>query len=138
MKKLSDKEIQELLESNMQDPSAAASDDYKTYQLLFDTLAQAPEESLPLNFAEKVSQKAVQLSVKKQVRRYWLMLGLSILFTLSICAVSLFIYQLPAALMIYNWISEVRWIVLFSLVMLGLIQFADYWLMNKKRISPEV
>lgn len=138
MKKLSDKEIQELLDANMQDPSAAASDDYKTYQLLFDTLAQAPEESLPLNFAEKVSQKAVQLSVKKQVRGYWLMVSLSILFTLCICAISLFIYQLPAALMLYNWISEVRWIVLFSLVMLGLIQFADYWLMNKKRLSPEI
>ena len=137
MKKLSDKEIQELLASQNQYLSDVESDDFKTYQLLFESLAQEPDESLPIDFAEKVTQKAVRLSVQKQIRRYWLMVGLSVIFALCICAISLFVYQLPSALAIFNWVSKVRWIVLFSILMFALIQFADYWLMNKKRLSPD-
>lgn len=137
MKKLSDKEIQDLLESKKQYLSDEDLDAYKTYQLLFDTLSQEPDEGLPIHFAEKVSRKAMRLGVQKQIRRYWLMVGSSILFTLCICAASLFVYQLPSAIAIFKWVSEARWIVLFSVSMFALIQFADYWLMDKKRLSQD-
>ena len=134
MKKLTDKEIQELLETQNQKLVYTDSSDVKAYQLLFEALKEEPSEGLPMGFADQVVREAARISVQKQVRRYWLFTFLSIFIALFISIFFLLFYQQPGATLFFEWIAEVRWIVLFILFMFALVQWAAYRLIRKKQM----
>jgi hypothetical protein len=134
MKKLTDEEIQRLLETQDQELAYAHSSDVKTYQLLFEALKEEPSEGLPMGFADQVVREAAKISVQKQVRRYWLFTFLSIFIALCVSIFFLLFYQQPGAMIFFEWVVEARWIVLFVLFMFALIQWADYHLMRKSKL----
>ncbi len=133
MKKLTDEEIQKLLDE--QAVSSFDSIDMKTYQLLFEALEEAPSEGLPMGFADQVVREAAHISLKRQIRYYWLLIGASILIALSASMAIIFFYQQPSAIKILAWLAEARWIILFGLLMFALVQVADYRLVNRKQTS---
>lgn len=137
MKKLTDEEIQKLLETQDQDLAYMDSSDAKMYQLLFEALEEEPSEGLSMGFADQVVREALNIDVQKQVRRYWLFTFVSIFVAVCVSVFFLLFYQQPAAKIFFEWVLQARWIVLFSLLMFALIQLADYRLVNRKQVNVE-
>ncbi|WPP52983.1 hypothetical protein [Catalinimonas niigatensis] len=137
MKKLTDEEIQKLLETQDQDLAYMDSSDAKMYQLLFEALKEEPSEGLSMSFANQVVREALNTDVQRQVRRYWLFTFVSIFVAVCVSVFFLLFYQQPAAKIFFEWILQVRWIILFGLFMFALIQLADYRLVNRKQVDIE-
>lgn len=137
MKKLTDEQIQKLVEQQQTDQvEGEAAGDLHMYRLLFDALKEEPEGGLSVNFAGRVAQEAFVQAEQRQNKRYLLLQLLSIGLTLPLLIFVLFIYQPELTHTLISYIYEARWIVVFTILMFTLIQIADYSLVrSQKRIS---
>ncbi|WKN32430.1 hypothetical protein PZB74_03595 [Porifericola rhodea] len=137
MKKLTDEEIQRLLDQGLEKGEQARGEDQKMYQLLYKALEEEPQGGLSWSFADKVSRKAVQLHTRQQVKKYWLWMSLSILLALTSCAACLFIFEQELASIMVNYLIELRWVVIFAAIMFFLIQLADYYFIPRQQSYSE-
>jgi hypothetical protein len=136
MKHLSDQEIQKLLDEQDYHKLDDTSDDVvKSYQMVFEALKESPGGGLPLSFADKVARIAVLQAERRQQRRFWLLLLFTILIALPLTLTLLFMYQPAVTQQFITYIFSHRWIALFVLLMFGLIQFADHWLLGRKGLT---
>ena len=136
MKHLSDQEIQKLLEEQANHDLNNTSDEkIRSYQMVFKALKEAPRGGLPLSFADTVARNAFLQAERRQQKRFWLLLLLTIALALPLTLVLLFVYQPAVTQQFITYIFSHRWIALFVLLMFGLIQFADHWLLGRKGLA---
>ena len=137
MKKLTDEEIQKMIEEQQFEHPEADSRDLHTYKLLFDALREPPEGGLSQQFAKRVARRAFAEAEQRQQNRLWLWQFLTLSIALPIAAILMLIYQPRATQEVFNYLYEFRWIIVFTLGMLLLIQWADYSLLRKYKISHD-
>lgn len=131
MKKLTDEEIQKILEEQQFEHPEADSQDLHTYKLLFDTLRKPPEGSVSLRFADRVARRAFAEAEQRQQKRLWLWQLLTLIIVLPLAAVLILLYQPQAAQELFAYLYKLRWIITFAISMFLLIQWADYSLLRK-------
>jgi len=131
MKKLTDEEIQKMVEEKQFDHTDAESQDLYTYKLLFDALREPPEGGLSLRFADRVARQAFVQAALRQQKRLWLLQIFTISIALPLAAILLLMYQPQVAQNLFDYFYELRWILIFAIGMYLLIQWADYSLLHK-------
>ncbi len=135
MKKLTDEEIQKIIEDQQYDKAGGQGEeeDLHAYRLLFEALDEAPADSLSLHFADRVAHKALIQAEQRQNLRYLLLQLLSISVAWPVSIVLLFIYQPVIYQQLSGYLYENRWIVIFSVLMYTLIQIVDYGLVRSRK-----
>jgi hypothetical protein len=133
MKKLTDEEIQKLLEQNLNIPGdeLGDNDDVKAYQLLFDGLKQEPETGLPYNFAKKVVGQIQSAKNRRQdVKLYWLM-GVAVILMFITAAVFMAAYNYTDTIKLVSVLNTYKWIIVFVVVVILGVQYFDQRLVRK-------
>ena len=136
MKKLTDEEIQRLVEEGMKKPSVQISadndEDQKLYTFLFEELGRKPAVGLSPHFSGKVVEK---IQARKEFKRTLSYYGFIIGFILS-CLVSMgaTIAYMDADVgrNIMTQLIEYKWTILFGIGIFFIIQFLDQILVKNK------
>ena len=139
MKELNEKELKRLLEEQLEqdgkERSPGNDDDAALYRLLFTALADAPDTPVNIDLAESVVKQIKINELKKEAIRYNMLIAfvviagvLSAYFAIS--------YISPVALnSALNFIETYRWIAVFIILCIGIIQIADKNLVKKNLLS---
>ncbi|MFP4089351.1 MAG: hypothetical protein ACLFUB_05500 [Cyclobacteriaceae bacterium] len=138
MKKLTDEEIQKMLEASLKHEQQAEDEDVRTYRLLFEALSETPEEGLPYQFAERVGKVAYWQRETRQKRRLWIQSALLMVFIVICCVLALIVFPSGATLQLQHILNEGRWPLLFIMLMFTLIQWADYRLVIRRHRKEEL
>lgn len=156
MKKLTDKEIQELLEKQLHDPeteyarqntSAESATDYsvisntgqisddlfqqennkdlETYALLFDTLRKEPQIMIPMDFSRKLSRKIIKEREKVNDYKFYILISIIATFGLAASFFCLSLIDQKTATIFFDTLINYKWIWIFALVVLLLVQLSD-------------
>ena len=134
MKKLTDEEIQKIIEEGSSvETNGKDTDDLRTYKLLFEALREDPAGKLSVNFADRVASKAFVQAEKRQSRQFLLLQLLSIFVALPLSVLLLSFYQPDITQQLSTYLYEARWIISFSILMFVLIQLADHTLLRQKK-----
>jgi len=135
MKKLNDEEIQRLLERGEEDPQVELSPEQakeiETYRVLFSALKEELPNSLSYNFAAKVAEQ-VQAKTRRKIALTSYLLAITLIiggFVSFYFAISNF--QKGFTVQLINAISPYRWILIFFLSSLFVIQFLDQKFVKK-------
>ncbi len=100
----------------------------KTYQLLYEALAQSPPVTISEGFAERIAQQAIKKYSWGSSSYWWLAIGLVTVATL-VCGGVLFIVYPSYFLLLQSKLP----ILGFAGLMFTAIQVADYWLIQQKQ-----
>ncbi|WP_184548249.1 hypothetical protein [Mucilaginibacter sp. FT3.2] len=122
MKKITDEQIQALLESELRPSGEILLDSEKeqlqSYRSLFQKLNTEPEQGLPFNFASKVtSQLKLKLKRRNDIR-FNLLAVLGIIIGLVAAYGLLIVIDLNAGKQFLLVILKFKWLVIFSLFIL--------------------
>ena len=137
MKKLTDEEIQKMLEEQQVGHPDAHPQELHTYKLLFNALREPPEGGLSLRFADRVARLAFAEAEQRQQKRLWLWQLLTLSIALTLATILMLVYQPQAAQELFTYFYEYRWIIIFVIGMFLLIQWADYSLLRKHSSSHD-
>jgi hypothetical protein len=128
MKKLTDEQIQAMLDIELRAPAdtSSATEDEQTqrYQSLFQKLNREPEQGLPFNFASKVTgQLKIKLKRRSDIRFNLLALlgivvGLLTVYGLLTVVDTVAGYQFLTSMLKFKWL-----LILSSIVLLGTLVF---------------
>lgn len=135
MRKLSDEEIQKIVEGNLHvgDYTVEDKENLKLYASLFDALEKKPEVSLPDNFADKIVQKISKRNeVVETMKFYAFIVVLIILFSAATIATIAYA-DLSYAQNIVEKINKFKGAIAFGLICLPIIQVLDQLLIKTKR-----
>lgn len=128
MKKLTDEQIQALLESKLKPSRHILYDSEKeqmeSYQSLFQKLNTEPEQVLPLNFASKVTRQ-LKLKLKRRSDiRFNLLAALGIIVGLVAAYIILIVIDFNAGNQFLLVMLEFKWLLLFcSFILLSSLMF---------------
>lgn len=128
MKKLTDEQIQALLDSELKPSgdmlSASEKQQVEGYQSLFQQLNKEPEQGLPFNFASKVSRQ-LQLKLKRRSDiRFNLLALFGLIAGLGIVYGILTLVDLNSGNQFLLAILKFKWLlILGSLILLGTLMF---------------
>ncbi|MBS7565968.1 hypothetical protein KHS38_16290 [Mucilaginibacter sp. Bleaf8] len=134
MKKLTDDEIQQLLDAGKM-PLDDNDTEQKIYQSLYGALKKEPAYGLPYGFATKVTTRVRILNDSKHTYRFYLWaFGAGLLFA-ALVYLGGAIFRQPYAFTLFRY----KWAILFSLVTIVGIKYADHrmhlqMLAKRKRI----
>lgn len=128
MKKLTDEQIQAMLDSELKPSgdmlSASEKQQVESYQSLFQKLNREPEQGLPFNFASKVSRQ-LQLKLKKRsdirfnlLALFGLIAGLGVVYGILTMVDLNSGNQFLLAMLKFKWL-----LILGSLILLGSLMF---------------
>ena len=133
MRRLSDEEIQKIVEEKSQVEHYAVEDkeNLRLYASLFDALEKKPKASLSHNFADKVVQKISKRNEAiETIKFYAFIVVLIILF--SIVSMATIAYaDLSNAQNILGTISKFKGAIIFGLICIPIIQILDQLLIKK-------
>lgn len=156
MKKLTDKEIQELLENRISSTEPAdqldkrqhelsvdtsftdeiKSADMDAYELLFGLLQKEPETIIPMSFARQVTKQLANENTKTNDFRFYLLISLLSLFGLGIAYYSLSILDQKTSALFIETLLNYKWLCLFTLSIPFLVQLS-FQKMELKMERPE-
>ena len=133
MKKLTDEEIQQLLDSKSYTPASLdLNEDAKLYKLVFEELNKEPDFTLPEDFSFSVTEKIWQQSNRYSFITPNVILFVSILAALLISTGTM-AYINPAMLMNALAVGiQFKWIILFGLAILALVEIGDKLLVRRR------
>ena len=139
MKELNEKELKRLLEEQLEHDGKQRSpgndDDAVLYRLLFTALADEPETPENKDLAESVIKQIKINELKKESIRYN-MLIVFVIITGILFAYFAISYISPGAQnSALNFIETYKWITLFIILCIGIIQIADKNLVKKNLLS---
>ena len=128
MKKLTDKQIQALLESKVNLSARVLYDSEKeqmeSYQSLFQKLNTEPEQGLPFNFASKVTRQLTLKLNRRSDIRFNLLAALGIIVGFVAAYIILIVIDFNAANQFLLVMLEFKWLLLFcSFILLSSLIF---------------
>jgi len=132
MKKLTDEDLQRMLEDGSDTP-VSNKEDLEAYRLLFTELSKEPNINLPHNFASRVAAQVQAKSNRGSVMQFYLLLGT------GIAAITAVIYSL---LLFTNYtivssfkvaIGPYKWAIGFIILSLLIIQYVDQKLVKEPK-----
>lgn len=137
MKKLSEEELQKLLEQGLTENkfnsiSEEDKQEFQVYHHLFEILKKEPETGPSYSFSRKVTS-ALRAEIKsKSMKKFYASLGLiSFIGVVGIIGVMLFLDIMYKTELIQMVLAE-KWIFIFCMMCLFLIQLADQKMLQKK------
>jgi sterol desaturase/sphingolipid hydroxylase (fatty acid hydroxylase superfamily) len=135
MKKLTDEEIQKLLEENLSTPGDdfAEDDDIKAYQFLFESLKEEPLTGLPYNFSKKVSAQIKVANNRRQDVKLYFFVTIAIMLTVAIVAGFMAVFNYKSTLQLVNVIGTYKWVILFILAGIVAVQYADQKVVKRNK-----
>jgi len=131
--KLTDEEIQQLLEKGLSpsNTAGASENDLATYQLLFDALKKEPPGGLPYNFTAKLTH---QLQVRKNraadIKFYLLAITIPVVLLGGACALFILLGN-KAAVQMANDLLRYKWPFIFVLSAFLVVQYLDQKLVKE-------
>lgn len=137
MRKLTDEEIQKIVEDsllhqNLSDISEESHRELKMYSLLFEELKPQPLNALPEDFADKVIHKINGRKALEDTLKYYGLILLLILLFMSV-TVGIFIYTEVTYLNdVLALMDKFKGSIIFGVTCLLLIQFFDQLLVKNK------
>ena len=139
MKESNEKELKRLLEEQLEQDGKQQSpennDDAAIYRLLFTALADEPHIPVNIDLAESVIKQIKINELKKESIRYN-MLIVFVIITGVLFAYFAISYISPGAQnSALNFIETYKWITLFIILCIGIIQIADKNLVKKNLLS---
>ena len=138
MKKLNDEEIQKMLEQRLSIPkddlTEDSKDDMAAYRFLFESLEKEPAEGLPFDFSKKVARKVQAAVTQKQERRWNIYITLIIVAAFAGISGFMALFNYKAISQLVTVIGQYKWVILFILVSILVIQYADQYLIKKKGV----
>jgi hypothetical protein len=134
MKKLTDEEIQKLLEQSLNIPDELdGDDDTKAYQLLFDGLREEPEAGLPYNFSKKVVAQVQHARNHRQDVKLYVFMAIGIVFGVAIVAAFIAVFNYKAGVQLVTILDTYKWVVIFMIAGVLGIQYLDQGLLKKRK-----
>jgi hypothetical protein len=129
MKKLSDEDIQKLLDQggpwNGAGHSAHEREEIKSYEFLFQELKKEPEGSLPYDFNTKVlSALEAKTSIKTDLRIYLVAILLLLLSLTGIYYLTSYLGH-PLNWQVTHLVLPYKWILIFASILLFVVQYLD-------------
>lgn len=139
MKELNDKYIQKILEEGVQQTENNLQninkDDFEVYQQLFLALKKEPSEGLSYNFSAKIGAK---LQARQKVRNSY-KFHLSMAFIVVIGFISSYVAMMMIdkeyATTFIPSLFKYKWVFIFSLVALFMIQYFDQRLVKTRSLN---
>jgi hypothetical protein len=133
MMKLTDEELQKLLESkSFSHASLDVNEDAKLYELVFEELSKEPDYVLPEGFSYTVTEKIWQQHRRKSLITPNAVLFASILAALLISAGTILYINAAMLVDVLTVLIQFKWIILFSLMVLILIEIGDRFLIRRR------
>lgn len=139
MKKLTDEQIQAMLETELRQPantlSAPEEEQVQRYQSLFQTLNREPKQGLPFNFASKVTgQLKIKLKRRSDIRFNLLALLGIVVGLLSVYGL-LTVVDLTAGNQFLISMLKFKWLLMLgTAILLGTLMFEQNVVEKNKRI----
>ncbi|WP_338876521.1 hypothetical protein WBJ53_12815 [Spirosoma sp. SC4-14] len=138
MDKRTDSQLQEWLDKQVRAKQRTESlnesdEDFLLYKRLFTELSNEPAHSLSHSFAPNVIRQIQQRSLARREARLFLFYGLGLSLTLILTGSILFAAQNEALTALQQAFSRLGIPILFGLLLVALIQGADYYLLNRVR-----
>ena len=136
MKKLNDEEIQKMLEQRLSiskdDLTEDSKDDMAAYRFLFENLEKEPSEGLPYDFSKNVTRKVQAAVIRRQERKWSIYITLIIIAAFAGISGFMALFNYKATSQLVTVIGQYKWVILFILVSILVIQYADQYLVKKK------
>lgn len=134
MKKLTDDELQKLLEESIHLPDELdGDDDAKAYQFLFDGLKEEPEAGLPYNFSKKVVAQVQHARNRRQDVKLYVFMTIGIVFGIAVVAAFIAAFNYKAGVQLVNILDTYKWVVVFMITGVLGIQYLDQGLLKKRK-----
>ncbi len=142
MKKLSDEQIQKMLEEQFDFDASPTGDhekqaDLKAYQLLFEALDHTPHYQLPDNFADQVALQATRKQESNEVFRQVMILAACIAGGIIISIGAMYWLDMAFLKNLMLLMGKIKWLLLFCLIILVFVQTCDWFLIIKKRFQRQ-
>ena len=129
MNELNDEKIQQLLEKGLspsgEDMPLTASEDFKAYKLLFDALEKEHPTGLSPRFAASVTGKIKAKENRRQDIKLHLLVIVLLITGIAGAYFSLIMLNKEYAAQLITTLDNSKWILLFVLSVIGIIQFLD-------------
>lgn len=135
MSKLSDNEIQELLDQGVLKHTVEESDRYSLglYKTLFEELDKIPQIKLPYGFSGKVINRFEQSKSSKNKLRIYVYTGLAAILCLTGAGLVLKELLGSESMNLYKWLLNYKGMILFIAISIALIQLLDDLFVKKRR-----
>jgi hypothetical protein len=134
MKKQNDGEIQKMLEQRLllnDDATRDSQEDISAYRLLFDALEKEPAGGLSYDFAKKTARKVQAVINRKQERKWYLYTMLIVILAFTAITGFMAVFNYKATSQLINVVGAYKWIILFALASIFVIQYIDQNLVKK-------
>jgi hypothetical protein len=132
MKKLTDEEIQKLLDSKSATIPSDLAGEAKLYELVFAELNKEPDFRLPEDFSYKVTGKIWQQNSEEKRVTPNLLLVISIVSALLISTGVMLYLNNTVITNLVTLLLDYKWIVLFGLIILALVEACDRLLVRRR------
>lgn len=133
MRRLSDEEIQQIVEEKLQMEHYAVEDKehLRLYASLFDALDKKPEESLSHDFADKVVQKISKRNEVIDTIKFYAFIVVLIMLFSAVTMATIAYADLSYAQNILGIVSKFKEAIVFGLICIPIIQVLDQLLIKK-------
>ncbi len=133
MKKLTDEEIQKLLESKSYDAiSPDLTGEAKLYELVFKELSKEPDFTLSEDFSYKVTDKIWQQNSLYRFLTPKMIVWISVISALLISTGVILYLNIAIITDIATLLLNYKWIILFGLAVLALVEACDQLLVRRR------
>lgn len=135
MNHLSDQEIQAMVDAMRQAGNTPQNEDesFQTYEQLFDELTAEPPLDLSYGFSRKVIHQIQQQETARYQTKAYVVFGLTLAFILSLAFGFQAVRSANDFAATWEALAHIKWPVLFIVVLVGLIQWADYRFVKLKQ-----
>jgi hypothetical protein len=138
MKAPNEKEIQRLLDEQLKENgepgllSSVSKEDEELYKLLFTTLADEPTDLQNVSLAEGVIKKIKAKEQKAESLRYLSLIAATLILGLLYAYCATYYISQPVLTSILSFIADYKWIFLFIICSVIIIEIADKNLVKRK------